>query len=711
MSAVGRIVQEIVVKVTGTDDAKAAEKVVKELDGKKAKVTVDVDADQAKTGLAGLKQSIGDADGLFGKIKAGAGGLKTAFSDLGPAATAGLAAGGITAIGAAVGGALTAVDDLGLKVGELADKTGLSTQEASRWVEVADDMKLSADDIAGVLGKMNKNLDPKKWEEYGIAIAHAKDGTVDVDQTFLNAIDHLHGIADATDRAKEGQALFGKGWATVSELVSSGADVIKGKLDDVADVKILTPEDVKQARDFRDAMHDLSDVGEELVLTLGKALLPAVTKAAVAAKAGAPAVQKFGDALGAALGGTTTLLTNNLETLGKGATAAGHAFGDLWDNSVGYKGAVVDLSGQVDHLGIVVRNNTGKSLEARDAADVLAESQKKQADAAAAAVVATSQLEDRQQALNGATDAAAAASEKYGESLGKQADAMFGLGGADVAAQKAEETFGTAAAATAEAIKKHGENSKEAKEATEHETDAAIAAAKAQEALADQHAKAAGKTQSNVDKIDSMNAALLNQAHLATPAARDAIADYITQANDVPPDKVTDIKAAIAAGDFDTAKRLLDEASATRNVAIVADAHTTQAESDIQQLIKTRNLVIEAQIVAKGGAGFGPIHGTFSEGGVVGAGGGVAGEAGVEVVTSPHGRAELVSGPTAVPQGTVVTSTNETARILAALANPAKPTIVNNTVNVYVPQGYRERGAVEAAYRSQIRSGRLYASL
>ena len=208
-----------------------------------------------------------------------------------------------------------------------------------------------------------------------------------------------------------------------------------------------------------------------------------------------------------------------------------------------------------------------------------------------------------------------------------------------------------------------------------------------------------------------MNTAVLNQAAFATPAARNAIADYITEAEQRPPRQGHRHQGGDRRRGLDTAKRLLDEASATRNVAIVADAHTTQAESDIQQLIKTRNLVIEAQIVAKGGAGFGPIHGSFSEGGVVGAGGGVAGEAGVEVVTSPHGRSELVTGPTAVPQGTVVTSTNETARILAALAGPTKPTIVNNTVNVYVPQGYRERDAVEAAYRSQIRSGRLYASL
>ena len=44
-------------------------------------------------------------------------------------------------------------------------------------------------------------------------------------------------------------------------------------------------------------------------------------------------------------------------------------------------------------------------------------------------------------------------------------------------------------------------------------------------------------------------------------------------------------------------------------MAITADANTAEAESEIQNLIKTRNMTINAKIVAKGGAGYGGVTG------------------------------------------------------------------------------------------------------
>jgi hypothetical protein len=231
-----------------------------------------------------------------------------------------------------------------------------------------------------------------------------------------------------------------------------------------------------------------------------------------------------------------------------------------------------------------------------------ADAYRKTGAAAAAAEADTDRLTT---ALEGSADAAersATQHQSVADALGAEVDAMFGLGDASRQAEKAEDDFADAATAAAKAIKEHGAKSAEAAQATEDETDAAIAAAKAQAALTKQHDDAAGKTQSNVDKVESMNTALLNQARLATPAARNAIADYITEANAVPPDKVTDIKAAIARGDFDTAKAMLDEASAARRAAIIADAETTQAEKDLDKAARDRIAKIIVQAVGSGAA-------------------------------------------------------------------------------------------------------------
>lgn len=380
------------------------------------KLIIDADVRGFTSGISEIKTKIGDADGFFGKLKAGAGGLGDMFKSLGPAASAGLAAGGVGAVASAAFEAVSKFEDLGLAVGDFADKTGQSTQESSRWVEVAKDMGIDVGSLEGVLGKMNKQLDPAKWAAYGIEIARAKDGTVDVNATFLNAIDHLHGVADATERAKEGAKLFGKGWATVSELVSEGADKLRGRLQDVADVKILSPQDVKDARSFRDAMDQLHDIGEELVLTFGKALLPAMTSLAKTIGEFKGPIEKTGEALGFVAHHAKDLwdladpLAAGFEKVG---LAAGHMIGDritgqTLDLTAAIKGLNLTNTDAAAELDVVSGAAGAFNVEAGAAgvtADALALAQGRAAKAAADLAESTDRAKRSAEALQGQWDA------------------------------------------------------------------------------------------------------------------------------------------------------------------------------------------------------------------------------------------------------------------------------------------------------------------
>jgi hypothetical protein len=240
----------------------------------KLKILIDVDSKGAVSGLSALKTKVGDADGFFGKLKAGAGGLKDMFNELGPAGKAGLAASGIGAVGAVAYDAVSKFSNLGVEVGKFRDATGLSADESSRWIEVAGEMGIDVGTLETALGKMNKNVDPEKFKELGVQIAYAKDGTVDANATFLNAIDRLAGMKDSTDRAKAGAELFGKGWQSIAEIVAGGADTMREKLAGVEKQKILNDEDITKAREFRGVMDDLRDRFDDVMLTLGKSLLP-----------------------------------------------------------------------------------------------------------------------------------------------------------------------------------------------------------------------------------------------------------------------------------------------------------------------------------------------------------------------------------------------------------------------------------------------------
>jgi hypothetical protein len=239
---------------------------------------VDFQIENAKSSLSGLRTQIGDAEGLVGKLKAGFGGLgdtvKTALA--GPGGLT-LAGGAIAAVGGAAFEAVSKFSDLGVEIGKFADATGLSTDEASRWIEIAGDIGIDAGTLEGAIGKMNKTAGntPDKFDAAGISIGRMKDGTVDANKTLLNTIDRLNGIKDPAKKAALGAQIFGKGWQNVAELIGEGSDQIVKDLKNVDDAKVFDDDKVRKARDFRAAMDNLHDSFEQISIIIGSELAPA----------------------------------------------------------------------------------------------------------------------------------------------------------------------------------------------------------------------------------------------------------------------------------------------------------------------------------------------------------------------------------------------------------------------------------------------------
>ena len=254
-------------------------------------VVIDVVTNKATAGLKDFRSAVTEAQGFTGKLKAGVGALKDQFA---AAATspAGLTA-AVTAGATIAAQAVTEYARLGVQIGDFATATGLATEDASRWVEVAGDLNIDAGTLQASIGKLNKTIDPKLFADLGIEISRTSDGAVDVNGTFLNVIDRLRAIKDPAEQARVGAQLLGKGWQSVAPLISRSAGEIRDRLADVADVKVFNDKDKEKARQFEAAMNDLQDAAQELALRLGQELLPVVTQIAgpIADLAGA-----FGDA-------------------------------------------------------------------------------------------------------------------------------------------------------------------------------------------------------------------------------------------------------------------------------------------------------------------------------------------------------------------------------------------------------------------------------
>lgn len=249
----------------------------------KIKITSDV-----KDAQKGLKEVEGSTGGLIDKI----GGI-----------------GGAAAIG---GGALAAFvakgigdfKDLGIEVGKLHDTTGIAYEDASRLIEVFGDLGISAEDVQGSISKMEKKLGANQaaFQKYGVTVQHTKDGQVDANATFLNAIDALNAMEDPNKRAAAGADIFGKSWGNMAEVIAQNGDQLRTNLAAVSDAKIFDEKKVNDARDLREAFDTVKDAGEDLFLTIGKSLAPVIAKLAPTLAKVVDAAGPLVDALGEALG-------------------------------------------------------------------------------------------------------------------------------------------------------------------------------------------------------------------------------------------------------------------------------------------------------------------------------------------------------------------------------------------------------------------------
>jgi hypothetical protein len=276
----------------------------------------------AKAAFANFKTSVADAEGGMNKFKAGSSSVFDAVkANAGAFAIAGAAAFATFAI-KAVG----SFQKLALEVDKFSISSGLKVEEASRWVEVAGDLGISVESVETAIGKMNRTVgqNPNLFKDLGVDLAYTNTGALDVNKTFLNTIQHLKDIKDPAERAKEGVKLLGKGWLDMALLIDQGAGNLEKSLNNVSDQKIIDGAEVTKARAFRDATNDLKDKFEDLAITLGEDLVPALTNIVNAIQP----ILKIGSGLVASLAGGETQ-TQLLARMGSNLTDIVKELGSL----------------------------------------------------------------------------------------------------------------------------------------------------------------------------------------------------------------------------------------------------------------------------------------------------------------------------------------------------------------------------------------------
>jgi hypothetical protein len=235
----------------------------------------DTGIKNAKAAFGDFKAAVGDAEGSIGKFKAGS---KVALDAVAAnAATFAVAAG--TAVGKFVLDGMAAFQELAISAGKFADATGLAVEDASRYIEAAGDIGIPIQAVETAIGRLNKTIgaDPDKVRDLGIDLVYLRDGSLDVNETFLNTIDRLKKIKDPAEKARVAAQLLGKGWQQMAELIEMGADDLTASLKEVSEQKVISEDELRMAREYRAAMDGLGDSIDDLQLKSGQRLIPLTT--------------------------------------------------------------------------------------------------------------------------------------------------------------------------------------------------------------------------------------------------------------------------------------------------------------------------------------------------------------------------------------------------------------------------------------------------
>ena len=232
------------------------------------RILLDWDGKAADTGLKKFTADIRSADGVTGKMKAtwsGAmDGIRANAGTLAATGGAALVAFGVKAVGAFTDAAKAAID--------LGKATGLSTEQASRWIAVGDDFGVTAENIQGAVGKIAKDLDADKWERYGIATRDAAGRARDANDILLDVMDVLSRTNSDTERARIGAELLGKGWQAIAPMLGKTRSEYEDMLATVEDGQVITAAEAKKAEKMRLAQDKLNDALGEFTLAVGEAV-------------------------------------------------------------------------------------------------------------------------------------------------------------------------------------------------------------------------------------------------------------------------------------------------------------------------------------------------------------------------------------------------------------------------------------------------------
>lgn len=219
------------------------------------------------------------------KMKTLGSGLQSAGNALRPLSTA--AAGALTGLGALAYKSLETADDLS----EMAQQTGLTTDEIQRFQYASDLVDVSLSDITGALTKLKKNMTSHAdtWERLGVSVTNADGSMRNATDVFYDALTALSQISNETERDQIAMEIFGKSADSLAGIIDDGGASLRAYGDEAEQLGII------MSGETLDALNETKDTVDKMKATMGASL---AELGATLATTFAPAIEKLSGFIG-----------------------------------------------------------------------------------------------------------------------------------------------------------------------------------------------------------------------------------------------------------------------------------------------------------------------------------------------------------------------------------------------------------------------------
>lgn len=183
---------------------------------------------------------------------------------------------GLNQLAAGIENMASEIIDLGQtyaqQVEDMARLSGASVEDASRIIQISDDMRLSYDQVSTAL---------KMYARQAAESGEASDMSI---ETLARLSDQYLSLAPGVERANFLLENFGRSGADMGKLMEQGGAGIREMAAAVDESLVMTQEGIDAAEEYRLAMDDWNDALDGVKLELAKTLLPVLKDFALFAK-------------------------------------------------------------------------------------------------------------------------------------------------------------------------------------------------------------------------------------------------------------------------------------------------------------------------------------------------------------------------------------------------------------------------------------------